>query len=671
MARPAVLSAVAAAVLAACGGSGGDAADTTPPTITIVGPVAGETYATATVLLRALVSDDRGLASVEYDVDGGGRAPLPAANGGHELAVPLPLEDGAPLHLEVIARDRAGNTALATRSIRVDRVAPAVTLSGEDAACPDACTGTVLRASDGPLHLTGTARDGSGLASGVLVVVTDAGGVEVASASVAVDGDGAFDWSWDPWSAGSFFTIRARADDPKGNAGTAARVAYVDRVAPSIASGPAAVGAPRSGPLVSFSEPMATASVEAVTTLSVHAAGGQVPADAALAWSGARAFGFTPPLAPFTEYELRVAAGATDRAGNPLSPVSFRFETELVPPPEGPVVVASGARRPRIGVFRDGRPVVIYGTGASPRWVRWDGRGAWLDEAIPLAALSGGVAADLDTSLGTRRVSALFSVPAGAAAADLYFSEGDEPAWSGFPPDLVASTTLAGWSPALGVECIVALDCHLTALFGDAGGARYVVRRPAGWSAPNLVRSTGAGAAARGAGNAFLDDRVYYLDTRLRPPFFEAVTNAVTGVGRLVGAEDWRLSDVFYRARPVVLYTTPRAGSPAADDLTLACDSATPWRSAVTPLATTADDLALAVSSTTAAVAVALGDGTILFGTAPNGADVCLADPPPPTWDPRGPVGDAREPAVALGPDGAAVWKAWVRASTGELVVAR
>lgn len=654
----------------ACSGSGKDEGpDTTPPSITITSPLADDVVTTATVPLRALVVDGGGVASVEFALDGGAPAPLPGGNGEYAVDVPLPLADGAPMSFTVHATDRAGNEASATRAFRVDRVAPVVAIAGEDAACADACTGAVVRAADGPYRLAGVATDGSGLGQ-VLVIVTDDLGAEVGSAEVPVDASGAFAWDWDPWADGRFFTLTVSADDPKGNSGSAARLVYVDRVSPTVTQGPASP-APLGGPLVAFSEPMAASSVAAATTLSLFG-GAQVAA--ALAWTDDRSFGFAPPLEPFTQYQLEIGAGATDRAGNPLAPYGAWFETEMIPPPAGPSVVASGARRPRIAVLGDGRPVVVYGTAGAPRAVWWDGRGAWADQEISNAALAGGVAVDL--SAQRPLVEALFSVPNGGAD-DLFYARSVDLAswigWSDGPEELVASAVSADWPAAFGVQCLLPLDCLTTALFGDAQGARYSSRDPAGWSAPNLVKATGPG--ARGARNAFVDDRVYYLDTRLgpprSPPFYVAVTNAVAGVGWVVGAEAARPLDPFYQANPFVAFTAARAGAdPAADDLHLACSSATPWLEAVVSLATTVEELDLAVSSAKVVVAAALADGTVLFGSAPNGELLCLVPPPAPAWEPA--VPDAAEPAVALGgADGTTLWKAWVRASSGELFVGR
>src|SRR5512138_1044624 len=94
MARTVRSGLLAAAVLSsfACTGSGGNGApDTAPPTISIVSPVADDTVTTAAVLLRALVDDAGGVATVEYAVDAGPLAPMPAASGGYEVSVPLPL----------------------------------------------------------------------------------------------------------------------------------------------------------------------------------------------------------------------------------------------------------------------------------------------------------------------------------------------------------------------------------------------------------------------------------------------------------------------------------------------------------------------------------------------------------------------------------------------------
>lgn len=385
------------------------------------------------------------------------------------------------MSLEAAAWDRAGNVARATRAFRVDRVAPALAVGGVDATCPDTCTGTVVRAADGPLRVAGTATDGSGLAS-VHVRVLDDLGSDVASAIVSLDPEGAFTWDWDGWSAG---------------------------VEPT--------------------------------------------------WSG---------------------------------------------------------------------------------------------------------------------LEVLFAVPSGGGKNDLrYALTSDLAAWEGWAgpdPDLVASGALAAWSSTFGVSCLTRPLCDVTALFGDAGGGRYATRDPSRWSEPNLVKATGTGPGARGAGNAFLDDKVYYLDTRSAswsPPFYRAVTEASAGVGRVAGAEAWRPADQVYMATPLVLFTTAAGGG--AEDLHLACPGITPWPKTTVALPAAAEVLAVAVSSSTAAVAVELAGGTVRFGTAANGAGSCLAAPAAPAWDPVTLGTAGREPSVALAADGVTAWRAWIRGPAGELVIAR
>ncbi len=124
--------------LAPPGGPGGGAGDTTPPSIAISSPAAGATVS-GVVTISVTVSDNQGVAGVQFRVDG--------ANAGAEVTQPpfsyawdtTVLANGSHT-LGAVARDAAGNTtASAAVSVSVSNVSPGRTItlspSNADATC--------------------------------------------------------------------------------------------------------------------------------------------------------------------------------------------------------------------------------------------------------------------------------------------------------------------------------------------------------------------------------------------------------------------------------------------------------------------------------------------------------------------------------------------------------
>jgi YVTN family beta-propeller protein len=220
------------------------AADTTPPSVSITSPAAGQQLS-RNATISASASDAVGVTSVTFKVDGAvigtdSKAPYSARWNTRGAA------DG--LHtLQAEARDAAGNTATsAPVVVRIgspaDTIAPAVSITSPAAGAT--VSGTVAVAA--------TVSDAAGIAS----VTFLADGVVIAT-----DTTSPFSANWNASAvANGSHTLRAEARDVAGNVGTSAPVAVT-------------VGAPSdtTGPSVSITSPAAGATVTGTVAVAATA----------------------------------------------------------------------------------------------------------------------------------------------------------------------------------------------------------------------------------------------------------------------------------------------------------------------------------------------------------------------------------------------------------------
>lgn len=124
--------------------------DDTPPTLEVIGVADGATVATSSVLLTAVATDDRGVASVSYATDHGAEGACGPPSGAAYPCGPIPLRLGATV-VTVTARDAAGNEAADARTLH-RQATPTLTVDPEAA---------VVVAGGGGATFTAELRNGS------------------------------------------------------------------------------------------------------------------------------------------------------------------------------------------------------------------------------------------------------------------------------------------------------------------------------------------------------------------------------------------------------------------------------------------------------------------------------------------------------------------------------
>jgi len=594
-------------------------------------------------------------------------------NGHFTASVALPAEDRS-FRLTAVATDHAGNQASASVDVTVDTRAPQLAISTPslDASCTTAqCVGAVLNLQSGPSQsFSGTVSAVGGLSSsGDLVAwIQDLQGVVVSSLTPTVTGgDWAAQWNNLPSDDGRGYDFVIRATDAAGRATQVVRRVWVDRVAPLAIAG---VGGQRlvsrTARLVTFSEPMDSASVIAAASLSP----GGAPGASFGASADGKSFGFSVPgdLSTYQVYLFAITTGAIDRAGNPLaSPVQLRFLTEMAPVPNP--LQLTDATHPKLALDVDGRPFVVYtvvSTGAL-RFAYWDGRG--LQSALVALTFPGAThaAADLlvlgqpaaDLTL-TPSVELLVGGPGGGDVA--YARTLDLVNWGGrgSAPDLIstngattsgsASFLLAPGRGGLQTDILYATDTEVSLATPAATG----------WSTTSLA-SVGTPPLLGGASGAW-SKSLYGIEpgvaTLIGTTGLFAFTSPA-GHQQLFAPDLTRVGSAFVFAQevlslkgapPMQLYCSAK---PSLAGTWQKADLGTPY------LAESLNQVAIAVSPSTVAVAIAQASG-LRIATAPNGA--CTGAPVVGSWSP---AITGTEPALAFGP-GDSLWKAY---SSGSLVV--
>ena len=271
--------------------------DKTPPAVTITFPPPGGFLGSLPARVQGTCGD-----AVAVTVNG----IVASVSSGQFVIAAFPFSEGT-IGLTAVARDAAGNSAMATSTCTVDTQAPAVTISSP---APGAILGP------GPIFLTGFAAD------------ANLGGVTVDGLAASVGSDGAFQ-SGPMARPDGPATLTAIATDRSGKSASASVSIVVDTTPPVISILNAATGAPLAdGALfrapVAVSVTVADATTQAGTTRTVLVDG--------TSYVGGAISG---------EGVHRVDVTARDGAGN-SSAAAVSFTVDTVPPAFSDLLPADG-----------------------------------------------------------------------------------------------------------------------------------------------------------------------------------------------------------------------------------------------------------------------------------------------------------------------------------------
>ncbi|HEX6973973.1 MAG TPA: PKD domain-containing protein, partial [Vicinamibacterales bacterium] len=187
-------------------------ADRAPPIVSVTAP--REVLPGTRVTLRAQASDNVGVTSLVFEVDGQPGSPIATAPFERDLDIPTVAAPGARITVRAIARDAAGNNGVAEASLTIaalpDSQPPVVSLQLPPRAAPGAT-----------IRISATATDNDGIGS----VVFRSGATTLSSAVAApfeatyvVPGDAI---------PGASITFAAEATDHTGNRATASGVVTI------------------------------------------------------------------------------------------------------------------------------------------------------------------------------------------------------------------------------------------------------------------------------------------------------------------------------------------------------------------------------------------------------------------------------------------------------------
>ncbi|MGC4122369.1 MAG: Ig-like domain-containing protein [Myxococcales bacterium] len=656
--------------------------DRVGPVISLSAPTEGKVFnLSAASPFKATGSvTDKHLASATWKLDGDAAQALTFAGDAFTFDLALSGADDNVTHTLVLeALDAAGNkTTLPARHYVVDKVSPKVAFvaPSQNYACGTTCgpLEAIARIDRPALHFAGTASDG-----GAVTLALDFGGAPVAPTGSAT-------WQYD-WTApadnGKPYTVTIKATDGAGNTASAAREVWVDKVAPTMTMLQANKRrVPRTADLVSFSEQMDPATITATFTPAANLVAGGA-ANAFRAADGA--------LTPYTLYKLEIAAGAKDRVGNPAAYGSEDFLTETVAPPAN-VAIHVPVSRPRMAVDSDGNPMIAYWDATAGMFYLsfWNGK-AWTTTVLP--PVSGSI-----NNRGVFQIEVTGPAPSGIAALNrtvrvLYGhtagtygpvvklisnSTLDESLWDGFTPingSPVSPLPHLIGTPSFRSDAAYTKVSYTTTelkTYTERYSGKTFVDRTTDFTignakTPHGVR--GLGLAATGSLTPETDALAIYTPKGYPVSAFDASRGGVAITGApLAGPAAWLAWS------QVVLVYNPHLGYLQSHQLSLACstnpESANPnWQKfSDTILSTSIDTVisAIDLALTASTVGIALESASsqsVAFATMPND---CYS-PTSPTWD----LGfyDAKEPTVAVGTDGK-IWKAYVKASTNQLVIA-
>lgn len=665
--------------------------DRVAPVITLAVPTEGQIFnlAAPSPMQAKGTIEDKHFGSATWKLDGGADQPLFVQPSDSTFSFPSALSatDDYVAHRVVIeAVDAAGNAStLPARNFVVDRVPPKVafTAPSQNAACTATCSPleAVASIAKPSIHFAGTSSDGGPSVS----LSLNFGGSPMPLQGAYTSW--AFDWV-SPVEDATSHSVVVLATDAAGNSSSSSRDVWVDKVAPTMTmlqAGKRLV--PRMASLVSFSERMNPATVSAA---AIFAPTGPTLVDSGTEQKIFRASNGS--LSPYTVYTLTIGTGAADLAGNPIAAGTESFMTETVMPPTG-VAIHAPASTPRMAIDADGNPYLAYWDATAKRFLlsSWNGN-TWTtnhfrqppstthSRAVYQIEAIGAAPADLVALEPNVRILFDESTSYGPGVQFTHSSLLTPISWSGFTA--VEGTYGAPMTPLLGQPSFRTESAYTVVSF-TTDALKTTSRRFSGdtyfdskvdydfsssGKAPHGVR--GVGLARAGSAPPETDAFAVYTPAGYGVSAIDASRGgvAIAGAPQSGGPAAWLVWS------NMVQVNMPPFGLVDRTVLTLACstnpDAGGPnWKvsSGQLPTAVSGSVVsALDIAATPSGVGIAMessATATLAFGFLPN---VC-----PPSAAPFWEVGydDAKEPTVAVGPDGK-LWKAYVKASTGELLLA-
>ncbi|HEY3449289.1 MAG TPA: Ig-like domain-containing protein [Myxococcales bacterium] len=616
---------------------------------------------------------------------------------GDDFSVDLPLsdtEDYKPHSLSITAGDAAGNSTTLPLSYWVDRVRPRVTVDSPatNYACGTSCSPleAIANIAKPAIHFAGTAEDG-GTVDGV--------SLDFAGAPAKPTGTTSWVYEWNAPVTDHFpITVFVTATDSAGNLSLpVSRSVYVDKISPTVTMAQSDKRlVPLASDLVTFSETMDPDTVAAAATFTP-------PGPALVSGSGSAFRAQTGSLLPYTVYTLDISTGAKDLAGNPvLAAGNEQFLTETVMPPTG-TAIHTPASTPRMAIDADGNPVIAFWDATAGRFFvsSWDGKtwttNSFLSDptttqlrAVYQIEASSPTPAGVDPLVRTVRILYGASTAYGPSLRMTSSKTLLQASWTGFP--VVEGTfgspmnALYG-QPSFRMDCGTVTPCSPYTVVSYTTSALTTFSR---WFSGNLqvdqkedykvtngkapydVRGTGL--ARPGTATPEIDALAVYTPNGVGVATLDASKGGVTIAGAPRAGGSTPVGSAWLAWSTVGEAILPPLPKCDAALVTVACnstpESAGSWATSsadrpfgiLSPAAT-----ALDVAVSPSLVGFAAEDdlkSLVVFGSTTN---TCGAAPAP-QWDAV--LNDAKEPAVAVGPDGR-LWKAYVKASTGELMLAQ
>ena len=301
--------------------------DTTPPTVSVTAPAATATVTGATVSLTANAADNRGVASVQFKIDGT-NVGSPDTSSPYSVTWDSRTVSDGPHTVTAVATDTASlSTTSASVPITVNN-APA-----PDTQAPTAPSGLTATGTTNQVQLAWTA------ASDNVAVVrynvhrsTTAGFTPSAANRIAQPATTGYT---DPGLAGGDYYYRVTAEDAAGNVGpaTAEVKGTVDATAPVVA-----ITAPTGGTV------SGTISVTANATDAIGVSGVQFRLDGAVlgAEDASNPYSVSWNTATATNATHTLTAVARDAAGNSTTSATVTVTVSNVAPPVTGLVTALG-----------------------------------------------------------------------------------------------------------------------------------------------------------------------------------------------------------------------------------------------------------------------------------------------------------------------------------------